>query len=66
MEKQETNRRVRMNVSITAKGLAQWDVTAEGDSPEAAEADLIKAIERIRFTIAKEGLAEVGAEVEKK
>jgi translation initiation factor 2 alpha subunit (eIF-2alpha) len=66
MAEEKTNRRVRMNVSITAKGLAQWDVTAEGDDPDAAEADLNAAIERVRFTIGKAGLAEVGQEVEKK
>jgi hypothetical protein len=66
MIEKETNRRVRMAVSLTAKGLAQWDVTAEGDSPEAAEADLNRAIDTVRFTIAKAGLVEVGREVEKK
>jgi hypothetical protein len=66
MAEKETNRRVRMAVSITAKGLAQWDVTAEGDSPEDAETDLNQAIERVRFTIAKAGIVEVGQEVEKK
>ncbi|MDR1174780.1 MAG: hypothetical protein LBK83_04845 [Treponema sp.] len=66
MAEKETNRRVRMNVSITAKGLAQWEVTAEGDNPEAAEADLNQAIEMVRFTLSKKGLVEVGQEVEKK
>jgi hypothetical protein len=66
MEKKETNRRVRMAVSLTAKGLAQWDVTAEGDTPEAAEADLSRAIETTRSAITKAGLVEVGQEVEKK
>jgi translation initiation factor 2 alpha subunit (eIF-2alpha) len=66
MEKQETNRRVRMAVSITAKGLAQWEVTAEGDNPDGAEADLNQAIERVRFTIAKAGITEAGREVETK
>jgi translation initiation factor 2 alpha subunit (eIF-2alpha) len=66
MAEEKTNRRVRMSVSVTAKGLAQWEVTAEGDSPEEAEADLNTAINTVRFTIAKEGLVEVGQEVEKK
>jgi hypothetical protein len=55
-----------MAVSVTAKGLAQWEVTAEGDSPEAAEADLNRAIDTVRFSIAKAGMTEVGQEVEKK
>ncbi|MDR1278596.1 MAG: hypothetical protein LBK02_07585 [Treponema sp.] len=63
MTEEKTNRRVRMNVSITAKGLAQWEVTAEGDTPDAAEADLNQAIERVKFTIAKAGIVEVGQEV---
>jgi hypothetical protein len=66
MIEKETNRRVRMAVSITAKGLAQWEVTAEGDTPEEAEADLNRAVETVRFTIAKAGLMEAGQEVEKK
>jgi hypothetical protein len=65
-EKKETNRRVRMAVSVTAKGLAQWEVMAENDSPEAAETDLAQAIETVRFTLEKEGLVEVGREEEKK
>jgi hypothetical protein len=66
MAEEKTNRRVRMAVSVTAKGLAQWEVTAEGATPEEAEADLNRAIDTVRFTIAKAGLAEVGREVEKK
>jgi hypothetical protein len=66
MSEEKTNRRVRMNVSLTAKGLAQWDVTAEGETPDQAELDLNMAIERVRFTIGKAGIAEVGQEVEKK
>jgi hypothetical protein len=65
-EKKETNRRVRMNVSITAKGLAQWDVTAEGDDPDTSDVDLKAAIKKVRAVIAQEGLTEVGQEVEKK
>jgi hypothetical protein len=66
MIEERTNRRVRMAVSITAKGLAQWDVTAEGNTPEEAEADLNRAVDIVRFTIAKAGLVEVGQEAEKK
>jgi hypothetical protein len=66
MVEKETNRRVRMNVSITAKGLAQWEVTAENDDPEAAEADLKLAMDMVRLAIVQAGLGEVGQEVEKK
>jgi hypothetical protein len=66
MTEKETNRRVRMAVSVTAKGLAQWEVTAENGSPEEAETDLNRAVDIVRFTIAKAGLAEAGQEAEKK
>jgi hypothetical protein len=56
----ETNRRVRMNVSLTSKGLVQWEVTAENDSPEAAKKDLGVAIDLLRETFKEKGLTEVG------
>ena len=57
----ETNKRTRMNVSLTAKGLAQWDVTAEYDTPEETAAQLGKAIDLCREVIKNKGLSEVGA-----
>jgi hypothetical protein len=56
----ETNRRVRMNVSLTSKGLVQWEVTTENDSPEAAKKDLGVAIDLLRETFKEKGLTEVG------
>lgn len=55
-----TNKRLRMNISITAKGLAQWDCTAEYDSPEESAEKLNEAIKLIRSTIKSNGLKEVG------
>jgi hypothetical protein len=61
MENKETNKRTRMNVSLTAKGLAQWDVTAEYDTPEQTDEALSKAIDLVRATIKSKGLTEVSA-----
>jgi hypothetical protein len=57
----ETNRRVRMNTSLTAKGLVQWEITAENDSPEAAKKDMDDAIDLLRKTFEEKGLTEVGS-----
>lgn len=58
-----TNKRLRMNISITAKGLAQWDCTAEYDTPEESAKKLDEAIKLIRSTIKANGLKEVGEPV---
>jgi translation initiation factor 2 alpha subunit (eIF-2alpha) len=57
---QQTNKRTRMNVSITAKGAAQWDVTAEYETPEETHRNLNSAIERVRQSIKDAGLKEAG------
>lgn len=62
-EKSESNMRTRMNVSITAKGLAQWDITAEYDTPELSEKNLSDAIDRVRKVIKEKGLKEAGNEL---
>ena len=58
---EETNRRTRMNIDITAKGLAQWSVTAEYDTPEDAAKYLSEAIDKVRQIIKEKGLTEAGA-----
>jgi hypothetical protein len=62
MSAEQTNKRTRMNVSVTAKGLAQWDVTAEYDSPEESQRHLMDGIQRVREAIKAAGLKEVGQE----
>lgn len=57
---EETNKRVRMNISLTAKGLAQWECTAEFDTPEKSAEELSKAIKLVKETIKVNGLKEVG------
>jgi hypothetical protein len=58
---QEKSGRTRMNVSITAKGAAQWDITAEYATPEETQANLADAITRVRATIEAKGLKEATA-----
>ena len=60
-EETANNKRVRVNVCITAKGQAQWDITAEFPTPEEAVGSLDKTIDMVRKTIATKGLTEVGA-----
>ena len=57
----ENNSRVRMNVSLSAKGLAQWDITAEFDSAEKSAEELGKAIDLCRDVIASKGILEAKA-----
>lgn len=59
---EETNTRTRVNVSITAKGLAQWACTAEYDTLELVAENLAKAIDLVKKVIADKGLKECGAE----
>jgi hypothetical protein len=66
MVEERTNRRMRMNVSITAKGKAQWDVTAEYDTPDETDRNLREGIRLVREAVKAAGLEEVGVEVEKK
>lgn len=60
--KEETNTRTRMNLSLTSKGLVQWDCTAEYDTPELAAENLSKAIDLVKKVIADKGLKECGAD----
>jgi len=55
---EESNKRTRMNVSITAKGKAQWDITAEYPTPEESEKALSEAIDKVRTIIKVKGLVE--------
>jgi hypothetical protein len=57
---QQTNNRVRINLSQTAKGLVQIDITSEGETAAEREAELNEAYAVARRVIAKNGLKEVG------
>lgn len=56
-----TNKRVRINLSETAKGLVQWDITAEFETVEETEKALADAIDAAREVIKEKGLQEVHA-----
>ena len=56
-----TNKRVRINLSETAKGLIQWDITAEFESVEETKKALADAIDAAREVIKEKGLQEVHA-----
>lgn len=61
MEANENNTRTRINLSLTAKGLVQWDCTCEYDTPEETEKQLSKTIDLIKKLIEEKGLKEAGA-----
>lgn len=56
-----TNKRVRINLSETAKGLVQWDITAEFETVEETKKVLADAIDAAREVIKEKGLQEVHA-----
>lgn len=60
-EEKATNKRVRINLSETAKGLIQWDITAEFETVEETKAALSAAIDAARDVIKTKGLKEVSA-----
>ena len=60
MEQQTNNKRTRINISLTAKGLAQWDITAECETSEECGAALGAAIDQARKVIREKGLKEAG------
>ena len=62
MTEEKSNRRVRINLSQTAKGLIQIDCTAEFESPEECGTALGAAIDQARNVIREKGLKEVGVE----
>jgi hypothetical protein len=62
MEEQKKSNRVRVNLSQTAKGLVQIDITSEGETAAGREAELNEAFAVARRVIAKNGLREVGRE----
>ena len=55
---EKTQKRVRINLSQTAKGLVQFDCTAEFETPEECGAALSKAIDEARRVIEAKGLKE--------
>lgn len=62
MEEVSTSqKRVRNNLSQTAKGLVQFDITAESESVEESKKILSEAIDSARAVIKEKGMTEVSA-----
>jgi hypothetical protein len=60
MEERQNNKRVRINLSQTAKGAVQFDITAEFETPEECGAALSAAIDQVRNVIVAKKLKEAG------
>jgi hypothetical protein len=58
MELQQKQERVRINLAQGAKGITRFDITAEAESAERAEALLGAAIDKARGVMAAKGLKE--------
>jgi hypothetical protein len=56
----QTNRRVRINLSETAKGLWQMECTAEFETGSECEAELDRAIKAAKRVMVANNLKEVG------
>lgn len=62
MEEVSTSqKRVRINLSQTTKGLVQFDITAESESVEESKKILSEAIDSARAVIKEKGMTEVSA-----
>jgi hypothetical protein len=61
MEAQTANRRVRINITQSAKGLVQFDATAEFETVADCEKNLDEAIRAARRVIEGNGLKEAQA-----
>ena len=58
-EQHETNTRTRIKLSQTAKGLIQYEISAEYDTPEKSIEMLSKAVDQVKALIAEKGLKSV-------
>jgi len=61
VSEQGMNSRVRMNLSTTAKGFVQWDVTVEFPSLAESKDNLSSAIDEVKALIKAKGLEEAKA-----
>lgn len=62
MEEVSTSqKRVRINLSQTSKGLVQFDITVESESVEESKKILSEAIDSARAVIKEKGMTEVSA-----
>lgn len=59
-EEKESNTRTRINISLNAKGMAQFDLTCEYDTPERSVAEMSKSIDMVRKLLKEKGISEAG------
>ena len=57
----ESNTRTRINISLSAKGLAQWECTCEYDTPEKSLEEMSKTIDLVRNLLKEKGIQEAGS-----
>lgn len=62
-ERNDTNTRTRVNISLTAKGMGQYDITTEYDTPERSVEEMRKAIDMVRELMKAKGIPEAGASI---
>ena len=58
---QAVGSRVRFNLSITAKGLCQWEITSEFPTVAESKDNLSTAVDEVRALIKEKGLEEAHA-----
>ena len=54
----ETNTRTRINISLNARGKAQFDLTCEYDTPERSIEEMGKTIDMVRALLKEKGIEE--------
>ena len=60
-EQHETNTRTRININLSAKGMGQYDITTEYDTPEKSVEEMSKAIDMVRNLLKEKGIPEAGS-----
>ncbi len=55
----ESNTRTRIKLAQTSKGLIQWEISTEYDSPEKSIEMLGKTVDQVKALIAEKGLKSV-------
>ncbi len=55
-ETTETNTRTRIKFSQNSKGLIQWEISTEYDSPEKSIEEMSKTIDLVRALLKEKGL----------
>lgn len=58
---EETNTRTRINISLNARGKAQFDLTCEYDTPERSIEEMGKTIDMVRNLLKEKGIEEASS-----